>query len=58
MAHFVFPDLAHAVAFGTDSDVEDTGVAHQLRCGPRVVQAFFAGKPYADCGQYLRKADE
>jgi len=58
MAHFVFPDLAHAVAFGTDSDVEDTDVAHQLRCGPRVVQAFFAGKPYADCGQYLRKADE
>lgn len=53
--HFVFPDLGHAVAFGTDSDVSDKSVAHQLRCGPRVVRAFNAGQSYGDCAQFLRK---
>jgi len=53
--HFVFPELSHAVAFGTDADVEDQSVAHQLRCGPRVVRAFIAEKPYDDCAEFLRE---
>jgi len=53
--HFVFPDLSHAVAFGTDADVEDKFVAHQLRCGPRVVRAFIAEQPYGDCAEFLRE---
>ncbi len=53
--HFVFPELAHAVAFGTDADVTDQSVAKQLRCGPTVVRAFISEKSYGNCGQFLRK---
>ena len=53
--HFVFPELAHAVAFGTDADVEDEFVAQQLRCGPRVLRAFIAGESFGECSQFLRE---
>lgn len=54
--HFVFPELGHAVAFGTDADVNDKGIAKQLNCGPNVVRAFVAKEDYGICETYLRKA--
>lgn len=53
--HFVFPELAHAVSFGTDADIEDRSIAHQLRCAPQMVRAFISKKPYGDCDKFLRE---
>lgn len=56
--HFVFPDLGHAVAFGTDADVNDEEVARQLNCGPAVVSAFLADGKYGSCNTYLRDTND
>jgi len=58
LTRFVFSELAHAVAFGTDADVTDSGIIHQLNCGPDVVRAFVNGEKYGDCARYMRKATD
>ena len=56
LTRFVFPELGHAVSFGTDVDVDDESVAKQLNCGPDVVRAFVSDKEYGDCAQYMLEA--
>ena len=58
MTRFVFPELGHAVAFGTDADVTDSHIVKQLNCGPDVVRAFVSNKDYGTCARYMRKATD
>lgn len=58
MTRFVFPELGHAVAFGTGADVTDSDIIEQLNCGPDVVRAFVSNKDYGKCARYMRKATD